>query len=126
MPKDCEVDLVGSSRLAAFAEAELAGHPVADAAIDAEIAGCFVDHDGRRTDTVVLACTHYPLLTERFRKLAPWPVAWLDPAAAIARRVTDLIGPRRARQGGTRRTPGVHVRQNALAGLAKGPCRLWP
>jgi glutamate racemase len=88
----CAVDLVGSARLAAFAEAELSGEPAADTAIAAEIAGCFVDEDGRRTDTAVLACTHYPLLLERFRRLAPWPVAWLDPAAAIARRVTDLIG----------------------------------
>jgi len=42
----------------------------------------------------VLACTHYPLLTARFRAIAPWPVDWLDPAPAIARRVADLIGPR--------------------------------
>ena len=122
----CAVDLVGSSRLAAFAEAELAGHPVADAAIDVEIAGCFVDHGGRRTDTVVLACTHYPLLGERFRALAPWPVAWLDPAAAIARRVTDLIGPAAGRQRPRRRAPHLHLGQDALAGLAKSPCRLWP
>jgi glutamate racemase len=27
-------------------------------------------------------------------KLAPWPVDWLDPAPAIARRVADLLGPR--------------------------------
>jgi len=87
----CEVVLVGSPRLASFAEAELAGEPVADAAIAAEIAGCFVEADGRRTDTVVLACTHYPLLIERFRAVAPWPVAWLDPAPAIARRVADLM-----------------------------------
>ncbi|MSO67619.1 MAG: glutamate racemase [Pseudolabrys sp.] len=90
----CDVGLVGSSHLASFAEAELAGTPVADAAIKAEIASCFVDTDARRTDTVVLACTHYPLLTDRFRAVAPWPVDWLDPAAAIARRVADLIGPR--------------------------------
>jgi glutamate racemase len=89
----CEVKLVGSSRLAAFAEAELGGVAVADADIAAEIAPCFVDDGTRRTDTVVLACTHYPLLADRFRALAPWPVTWLDPAAAIARRVTDLIGP---------------------------------
>ena len=87
----CEVALVGSPRLATFAEAELAGEPVADADIGAEIAGCFVEADGRRTDTVVLACTHYPLLLERFRAVAPWPVAWLDPAPAIARRVADLL-----------------------------------
>ncbi len=87
----CDVVLVGSPRLASFAEAELAGQPVADAAIKAEIAGCFVDADGRRTDTVVLACTHYPLLIDRFRAVAPWPVDWLDPAPAIARRVADLM-----------------------------------
>ena len=90
----CDVVLVGSSQLAAYAEAELAGAPAADAAIKAEIAGCFVDTDKRRTDTVVLACTHYPLLTDRFKAVAPWPVDWLDPAPAIARRVADLIGPR--------------------------------
>jgi glutamate racemase len=40
---------------------------------------------------VVLACTHYPLLIERFRAVALWPVEWLDPAPAIARRVADLL-----------------------------------
>jgi glutamate racemase len=87
----CEVDLIGSPHLAAFAEAELAGKPVADAAIKAEIAACFVDASGKRTDTVVLACTHYPLLTTRFKANAPWPVDWLDPAPAIARRAADLL-----------------------------------
>jgi glutamate racemase len=90
----CDVGLVGSSHLAGYAEAELAGTPAADDAIKAEIAGCFIDADARRTDTVVLACTHYPLLTDRFRAIAPWPVDWLDPAPAIARRVVDLIGAR--------------------------------
>jgi glutamate racemase len=91
---DCEVVLVGSPRLAGFAEAELAGAPIADAEIAAEIAPCFVEADGKRTDTVVLACTHYPLLLARFRELAPWPVDWLDPAPAIARRVADLLRAR--------------------------------
>jgi glutamate racemase len=90
----CDVTLVGSAKLAAYAEAELAGTPVTDEAIKAEIAPCFVDKDGKRTDTVVLACTHYPLLTQRFRAVAPWPVDWLDPAPAIARRVADLLRER--------------------------------
>jgi glutamate racemase len=90
----CDVVLVGSAKLASYAEAELAGTPVTDAEIAAEIAPCFVDKDGRRTDTVVLACTHYPLLTARFRSVAPWPVDWLDPAPAIARRVADLLRDR--------------------------------
>lgn len=88
-----DVNLVGSARLATYAEAELRGEPVADEAIAAEIAPCFVDADGRRTDTVVLACTHYPLLLNRFTRLQPWPVTFIDPAPAIARRVVVLLGP---------------------------------
>ncbi len=89
---DCRVTLIGSSKLAGYAEAELGGKPVGDEAVYAEIAPCFRD-DGARTDTVVLACTHYPLLIDRLRRLAPWPVNFLDPAPAIARRVVDLLGP---------------------------------
>lgn len=89
----CEVTLVGSARLAGYAEAELAGAPIVDAAIAAELAPCFVTRGDRRTDTVVLACTHYPLLIGRLERLAPWPVRFLDPAPAIARRVVELVGP---------------------------------
>jgi glutamate racemase len=100
---DCDVTLVGSKALAGYAEAELGGVPVADAAIYAEIAPCFSDGE-RRTDTVVLACTHYPLLLTRLQRLAPWPVSFLDPAPAIARRVGALLGPAPAaqRRGTTR------------------------
>jgi glutamate racemase len=88
----CEVTLVGSAKLASYAEAELYGAPVGDADLRAEIAPCF--HDGEaRTDTIVLACTHYPLLMERLPRLAPWPVRYIDPAPAIARRVVELLGP---------------------------------
>ena len=89
--RECQVTLVGSPLLAAMAEAELASTPATDAAIRAEIEPCFVD-DGARTDTVVLGCTHYPLLLSRFEALAPWPVRWINPAPAIARRVVDLLG----------------------------------
>jgi glutamate racemase len=88
----CQVTLVGSPRLAEYAERELAGEPVGDEALYLEIAACFID-DGARTDTVVLACTHYPLLTDRLTRLAPWPVRFIDPAPAIARRVVELVGP---------------------------------
>jgi glutamate racemase len=91
----CEVTLVGSPELASLAEAALSGDDVSDADISAEIAPCFVGdavNASARTDTVVLACTHYPLLLDRLARLAPWPVDWIDPAPAIARRVVDLIG----------------------------------
>ena len=91
----CEVKLVGSADLASLAEAALSGEQVSDGAISAELAPCFVgngENDPHRTDTVVLACTHYPLLMDRLVRLAPWPVDWIDPAPAIARRVSDLLG----------------------------------
>ncbi len=69
----------------------------------------------RRTDIVVLACTHYPFLVNRMRKTAPWPVDWLDPAEAIAEAggqsrfsprsgrglFARLLGRRAARTGAT-------------------------
>ncbi len=86
----CDVTLVGAADLASLAEAALNGEAISDAAIAAEIAPCFVD-GAARTDTVVLACTHYPLLLDRLAALAPWPVDWIDPAPAIARRTADLM-----------------------------------
>ncbi len=90
----CEVTLVGSAELASLAEAALSGVEVSDAEISAELAPCFVGDSqasSARTDTIVLACTHYPLLMDRLVRLAPWPVDWIDPAPAIARRVADLL-----------------------------------
>lgn len=88
---DVAVTLVGSDQLAALIEATLAGEQIDDAAIRAEIAPCFNDKDGRRTDVVVLACTHYPFLLDAFHRLAPWPVTWIDPAPAISRRLADVL-----------------------------------
>jgi glutamate racemase len=100
--QDCLVTLIGAKSLAGYAEAELHGAPVGDDVLLAEIAPAFRD-DGARTDTVVLACTHYPLLIERLRRLAPWPVNFIDPAPAIARRVVELLGPTTTADAGTAR-----------------------
>jgi len=90
-----DVALIGSARLAGFAEDELRGAPVADDLIAREIAPCFIDAGGRRTDTVVFACTHYPLLLDRLERLSPWPL-----------RVVDLLGP----------TVGAEARPRPAAG----------
>jgi glutamate racemase len=102
---DCRVKLVGSPRLAELATAELCGEPVSDEDVLAEIAPAFLEEGGARTDVVALGCTHYPLLLARFQRLAPWPVTWIDPAPAVARRVVQLLGEappgRTARDGGS-------------------------
>lgn len=87
----CHVRLVGSENLARMAEAYIRGETLDDAAVLSEIAPCFVEKEGLRTDIVVLACTHYPFLANVFRRLAPWPVDWLDPAEAIARQARRLV-----------------------------------
>jgi glutamate racemase len=87
----CDVTLVGSTKLATLAEDFMKGATVKDAAILAEIAPSFVEKDGQQTDCIVLACTHYPLLLDHFERLAPWPVAWIDPAEAIARRLDHVL-----------------------------------
>jgi glutamate racemase len=96
---ECSVTLVGSDNLAAYAEAALRGEQLSDDLIRSEIGKCFMD-DGGRTDTVVLACTHYPLILDRLERVAPWAVGWLDPAPAIARRASQLLGTQRPARTG--------------------------
>jgi len=95
----CHVRLVGSDRLASLAERYMRDGFVDEEEVRAEIAPCFIEQDGRRTDIVVLACTHYPFLVNRMRKTAPWPVDWIDPAEAIARRALSLIDTGGERDG---------------------------
>jgi glutamate racemase len=87
----CRVELHGAPRLAEMAERKLKGVPVDLADLKAEIAPVFVEEQGRRTDVVVLGCTHYPLLADEMAKVEPWVVRYIDPAPAIARRVADVL-----------------------------------
>ncbi len=87
----CHVRLVGSRVLAGLAETYMREGFVDEEAVRAEIAPCFIEMDGKRTDIVVLACTHYPFLVNRMRKTAPWPVDWIDTSEAIARRALSFM-----------------------------------
>lgn len=112
------VTLVGSRALAGLAERALRGETVPDEAIFAEIAPCFVEKDQRRTDHIVLACTHYPLLLDRLKALEPWPVEWIDPAPAIARRVVQVLASEAAGEGQFQAhstKPGADAALRALA-----------
>lgn len=87
----CKVFLHGATHLAEMAERKLKGQSVDPAALAREIAPVFREHEGKRTDVVVLGCTHYPLLAEDIAKAAPWEVTYIDPAPAIARRAADVL-----------------------------------
>jgi glutamate racemase len=117
----CHVRLVGSQDLARLAEAYMRDGFVDEERVRREIAPCFIEQDGRHTDIVVLACTHYPFLVNRMRKTAPWPVDWLDPAEAIARRALSLLGGQRAATDA-----GMHVGEDIAvftSGVADFPTR---
>ena len=81
---------MGSDKLAELAENYMRTGYVDEDAVASEIAPCFVDKGDKRTDIIVLACTHYPFLVNRMRKTAPWPVDWIDTCEAIARRTLTL------------------------------------
>ena len=46
---------------------------------------------GEEVDTLVLGCTHYPLLQAELEATAPHDWVYLDTGSAIARRVDDLL-----------------------------------
>lgn len=76
--------------LVAAAEAKLRGEPV-DPAIYAEAArGLRGQEGGERIDTVVLACTHFPLVEEELGAALGPGVRFVDGAAGIARRIAFL------------------------------------
>jgi len=93
----CMVTLHGAPHLAALAEAKLMGTAPDPAAVRREIAPVFRRRAGRRTDTIVLGCTHYPLLLPELEAASPWPVSFIDPAPAIARRVAGIVAALPAR-----------------------------
>lgn len=90
----CHVQLVGSEKLAGFAEDYLRGKPINLKELRHEILPCFVEKNGKYTDIIVLACTHYPFLLHFFRKQALWPVKWINPAKAIAKHTRSLLPER--------------------------------
>lgn len=90
-----DVALIGSPNLASLVEQWFldGASPQLEAAIGEQLAPCFRQNpQGMKTDSVVLACTHFPLLKTVFRQIAPWPVHWLDPSAAIARQAAKVLG----------------------------------
>jgi glutamate racemase len=98
---DCRVVLAASPGLAQLAERKLLGRTPVPSEIEREIKPAFVDYDGKRTDVVVLACTHYPFLLDELAQAAPWPVHFIDPADAIARQAAVVLAdlPVRATTG---------------------------
>ncbi|MDD7804569.1 MAG: glutamate racemase [Endozoicomonas sp. (ex Botrylloides leachii)] len=86
---DCEIIRVGSNELVYMAE-----HYVRDRVVDKhvlkEILSPFF-RGNTSPDTIVLGCTHFPLLKHLLRTTLPSCLNWIDSGEAIARRVRSLL-----------------------------------
>jgi glutamate racemase len=76
--------------LVAAAEAKLRGVAPDPAVFAAAADGLRRQEGGERIDTVVLACTHFPLVADELRAALGPDVAFVDGAAGIARRIAHL------------------------------------
>ncbi|MBJ6138256.1 glutamate racemase [Marinobacter litoralis] len=84
---DCEVTRVGNPNLVRWAEELVSGkEPEQSLVSDA-----MLPLHQRGVDTVVLGCTHYPLLLSWLQRSLPGVAFWVDSGEAIARRVTYLL-----------------------------------
>lgn len=87
---DCLVLRHGAPDLVDAAEARLRGEPVAPERFAAALDGLLAQPGGDRVDTVVLACTHFPLVAAELAAAAPRPLTLVDGSEGIARRVAHL------------------------------------
>jgi glutamate racemase len=87
---DCIVIRHGSAELVELAEAKLRGEATDPAAYRRIMAGLLERPGGELIDTVVLACTHFPLVQEELAAASPRPLAFVDGATGIARRTQWL------------------------------------
>lgn len=119
---DCRITRVGSPVLADMAEARVRGEPVDHDALRAILAPLHAT-GSVPIDTVILGCTHYPLLLDALQAVSPAGLRWLDPAPAVARRLADVLTNVRED-----RPDGALVRRPALTdnGLARtAPDTAW-
>ncbi len=120
---DCIVLRHGSARLVELAEAKLRGEAIDGDDVGAAIAPLFLHPEARDMDTVVLACTHFPLLADELQGQFPRPVMFTHGGDGIARRVAHLT---RGQEWPEATPPGVAVftgNANIASGLRAGLAR---
>ena len=84
---DVELTLIGSCELVLEAEKKLSGQSVN---IDI-LRAALKPFKALEIDTIVLGCTHFPLLMDELNEVVDWPVQWIDSGKAIACRVECLL-----------------------------------
>ena len=92
--KDSSVVIHGSKSLVTEAELCLIGKIPDYKLLETELNTLFAMPRGEQIDTIVLACTHFPLLRSALNEIAEQlnkTITWVDSGEAIARRVASLL-----------------------------------
>ena len=87
---DCTILRHGSADLVDLAEAKLRGEPAELGAYSKILRGLLDQPRGGEMDTIVLSCTHFPLVQEELAAAAPRPIRFVDGKEGIARRTAWL------------------------------------
>ncbi|QLC24443.1 glutamate racemase [Parasphingopyxis algicola] len=87
---DCTVIRHGSHELVALAEQKMRSRPTDPNAYARVLDGLFGQPGGDKIDTIVLSCTHFPLVEAELAAASPHPVAFVHGGDGIARRVAHL------------------------------------
>ncbi|GAB3684885.1 glutamate racemase [Salinisphaera aquimarina] len=87
---DCTILRHGAPALVDLAEARLVGDTRLSPAASNALSGLHSQTRGRSMDTVVLACTHFPLVAHELAAAAASDLQFVDSSDAIARRVAAL------------------------------------
>lgn len=89
--RDCEIISVGSSELVRLAEEKLLLGKAVDNQLGDILKPLTSHPSSAQIDTIVLACTHFPLLKSELALAFGREVTWLDSGLAIANRVSWLL-----------------------------------
>ncbi|OPX56669.1 glutamate racemase [Oceanospirillum multiglobuliferum] len=84
----CQVSRLGTTEVVKLAEDKLAGRAVD---LDRLLQAVQPLFQVSSIDTIVLGCTHFPLLKAELEQISPRPITWVDSGSAIARRVEELL-----------------------------------
>lgn len=115
---DCELIKVGSSALVLLAEQALRGTPPPQAILSGILEPMFAN---QQLDTIILACTHFPLIKDQLVAASPRQVNWIDSGEAISRRVSSLLDKSKTAQRSQRIEQGnvIFTQRSADIGSLK-------
>lgn len=88
--QNCQIKRLGSTALVEIAEQKIYGQLIELEQVKETVNQWWNE---KNLDTVILGCTHFPLLKQELQLCLPQVKFWLDSGIAIANRVVSLLPP---------------------------------